>query len=151
MLGRYGSIGGLIVLLLLVFAGIGNVYLKKSRVSEEYRKEAHTLVEKCDCYATNKDYCDWLADVSHDEAFESSYKVSYRPGGRFRSSRDESTFDEYAYAESLFEGMIARAKEDKAEVVVQSLEKLLKELSEDEEDQSPAPASSAPAKPSGKR
>lgn len=151
MLGRYGSIGGLIVLLLLVFAGIGNVYLKKGRVSEEYRKEAHALVEKCDCYATNKDYCDWLADVSHDEAFESSYKVSYRPGGRFRSSRDESSFDEYAYAESLFAGMIARAKEDKADAVVKSLEKLLKELNEEEEDPATAPANSAPPKPPGRR
>lgn len=144
MLGRVGSIGGLVVLLLLMFAGIGNMYLKKSRVSEEYRKEAHALIEKCDCYQVNKDYCDWLVDATHDEVFDHSYKMNYRPGGRFRSSRDDSSFDESAYAEELFTGMIARAKEDKAEVVVKSLEKLLNELSEDEEE--PAKAGASPAK-----
>ncbi|MBX3379400.1 MAG: hypothetical protein KF805_04845 [Phycisphaeraceae bacterium] len=138
MLGRYGSIGGLVILLIAMFAGIGNVYLRKSRVSEEYRKEAHALVEKCDCYKANKDYCDWLVDATHDEVFDHSYKVSYRPGGRFRSTRDDSTFDESAYAEELFAGMIARAKDDKADTVVKSLEKLLKELSgEDEEPATP--------------
>lgn len=150
MFGRVGSIGGLIVLLVVMLAGIGNMYLKKNRVGEEYRKEAHALIEKCDCYKANKDYCDWLVDVSHDVAFEHSYKVSYRPGGRYRASRDESAFDESAYAEELFTGMIARAKEDKAEVVVKSLEKMLKDLSGEEE---PAPTTSAPApsKPPGRR
>ena len=149
MLGRYGSIGGLVFLLFLMFAGIGNMYLKKSRVSEEYRKEAHALIEKCDCYQSNKDYCDWLVDATHDEVFDHSYKMKMAGGGRFRSSRDESTFDESAYAEELFAGMIARAKEDKAEVVVKSLEKLLKELSGEEEE--PAPAPKSPARPAGRR
>jgi len=137
MFGRIGSIGGAVVLLVVMFAGIGNMYLKKSRVSEEYRKEAHALIEKCDCYKSNKDYCDWLVDATHDEVFDHSYKMNYRPGGRFRSSRDESSFDESAYAEELFTGMITRAKDDKAEVVVKSLEKLLKELSEDPSETAP--------------
>lgn len=151
MYGRIGSIGGLVVLLCLMFAGIGNMYLKKSRVSEEYRKEAHALIEKCDCYKTNKDYCDWLVDATHDEVFDHSYKMNYRPGGRYRSSRDESSFDESAYAEELFTGMIARAKEDKAEVVVKSLEKMLKDLSGEEEESAPATSAPTPAKPPGRR
>lgn len=151
MFGRVGSIGGAVVLLVLMFAGIGNMYLKKSRVGEEYRKEAHALIEKCDCYKTNKDYCDWLVDVSHDEAFEHSYKVSYRPGGRYRSSRDESSFDESAYAEELFTGMIARAKEDKAEVVVKSLEKMLKDLSGEEEEAAATTSAPSPSKRPGGR
>lgn len=151
MFGRVGSIGGAIVLLVALLAGIGNIYLKKNRIGEEYRKEAHALVEKCDCYKANKEYCDWLVDVSHDEAFEHSYKVSYRPGGRYRSSRDDSTFDESAYAEELFTGMIARAKEDKAEAVVKSLEKMLKDLSGEEEAGAATPSAPAQTKPPGRR
>lgn len=133
MFGRVGSIGGAIVALLVLLAGIGNVYLKKSRANEEYRKEAHALIEKCDCYKANKDYCDWLVEVSHDEAFDHSYKVSYAPRTRFRM-QDNSSFDEGAYAEELFDVMIRHAKEDKVDAVVKSLEKMLKELSEDEEE-----------------
>lgn len=133
MFGRVGSIGGAIVLLVVILAGIGNVYLRKGRVSEEYRKEAHAIVEKCDCYATNKEYCDWLVDATHDEVFDHSYKVKFTPGGRFRSTRDESTFDESAYAEELFDGMITRARDDKAEAVVASLEKMKKKIFEEEE------------------
>ncbi|MBX3390716.1 MAG: hypothetical protein KF691_14810 [Phycisphaeraceae bacterium] len=151
MFGRVGSIGGAIVLLIALLAGIGNVYLKKSRVSDDYRKEAHALVEKCDCYSANKDYCDWLVDVTHDEVFEHSYKVKFAPGGRFRSTRDQSTFDEGAYAEELFDGMLARAKDDKAEAVVASLEKLKKQLFEEEPESAPTAPPPAARPPQRKK
>ncbi len=143
MFGRVGSIGGLVVLLIALGAGIANVYYKKSKVGEEYRKEMHTLVEKCDGYNANKDYMDWLVDATHDEVFGKDYKVKFSPGGRLRSMRDESTFDEEAYAIDMFDGMIKRANEDKAEAVVKSLEKLLKELSEEDE---PANSKGTPTK-----
>lgn len=86
--------------------------------------------------------------MTHDEVFEHSYKVKYSPGGRYRAARDESTFDESAYAEELFAGMIARAKDDKAEAVVASLEKLKKKLSEAEEPEATPPP---PARPSQRK
>ncbi|MGH7244633.1 MAG: hypothetical protein ACREJD_14570 [Phycisphaerales bacterium] len=143
MFGRVGSIGGALVLLVALLAGIGNVYLAKSRAREDCRKEAHTLVEKCDCYKANKDYMDWLVDTTHDEVFDHSYKVKYSGGGRYRAMRDESTFDADAYMEELFAGMIARAKDDKADAVVKSLETLKKVLAEEDE---PPQQAAAPTK-----
>lgn len=131
MYGNYG-IGGLIVLVVLLGAGFANVYLRKGRVGEDFRKEVHAIVAKeCDGYKDNMEYIDWLVDASHDEAFAKHYQVKYSTGGRYRASRDESTFDVDAYADDLFAGMIARAREDKAENIALSLEKMVKELEEE--------------------
>lgn len=144
MYGRYGSIGGLIVVVILIGVGFVNVYLRKGRVGEEYRKEVHALVAKrCDGYKDNMEYIDWLVDASHDEAFSKNYQVHYSPGSRYRASRDESTFDVDAYAEQLFAGMIAKARDDKAENIAKAIEKMKQELEEEAEKEEAAEAATA--------
>ena len=132
MFGRFGSIGGLVVVIVLLCAGFANVYLRRGRVGEEYRKEVHALIAKrCEGYQDNKDYMDWLVDATHDEVFSKNYHVNYSPGGRYRASRDESTFDEDAYANELFAGMITKARDDKAENIAKAIEKMKKDLEEE--------------------
>jgi len=153
MYGRYGSIGGVIVLLIALGVGFGNAYMKKGRVGEEYRKEVHALIAKrCEGYKDNMEYIDWLVDSSHDEAFGKNYQVHYSPGSRYRASRDESTFDVDAYAEQLFEGMIAKARDDKAENIAKAIEKMKKELEDEAEKEEAAEAATAATmKPPGRK
>lgn len=130
MYGR--GIVGLVVLVVVLIVGVGNRYLHRSQVNEDYRKEFHALIVKCDGYSGNKDYYDWLVDSTHDEVFNHAYKM--RAGtGRGGLARDESTFDEDQYVEAMFEGMIAKAKNDKAEHVVKSIEGLLAKLEKEAE------------------
>ncbi|MFN9973582.1 MAG: hypothetical protein ACK58T_27200, partial [Phycisphaerae bacterium] len=56
-----------------------------------------------------------------------------------------STFDEGQYVEAMFEGMIAKAKNDKADHVVKSIEGLLTKLEKEAEaemkaEQAPPPS-----------
>ncbi|MBS0189985.1 MAG: hypothetical protein U0573_00520 [Phycisphaerales bacterium] len=144
-MGRAGSIGGVIVVLLMIGLGFANAYWRKSRTGEEFRVAVHKMIaDKCEGYKENQEYIDWLVDVSHDEAFAKNYHMNYTPRSRYRASRDESTFDLDAYADELFAGMIARAREDKAENIVVAIEKMKKTL-EEEGDKEEAAAASASA------
>ncbi len=142
MFGR--SLAGLVVLVVVLVVGVGNRYWHRSQVNEDYRKDFHALIVKCDGYSGNKEYFDWLVDATHDEVFNDAYKIKAGTG-RGGLARDESTFDEGQYVEAMFEGMIAKAKNDKADHVVKSIEGLLTKLEKEAEaemkaEQAPPPS-----------
>ncbi|HEX8875757.1 MAG TPA: hypothetical protein VF777_03350 [Phycisphaerales bacterium] len=130
MFGR--SLAGLVVLVVVLVVGVGNRFWHRSQVNEDYRKEFHSLIEKCDGYGGNREYFDWLVDSTHDEVFNEAYKMK-AGSGRGGLARDESTFDEDQYVEAMFEGMIAKAKNDKADQVVKSIEGLIAKLEKEAE------------------
>lgn len=143
MYGR-GGIVGLFVLIVVICVGWGNAYWKRSQVNEDYRKDFHALIEKCDGYSVNKEYFDWLVDATHDEVFNESYKITAGTGRR-GYARTESTFDEEKYVTMMIDGMLARAKEDKSDAVVKAIEALVAKL----EKEAAADAASEPAPPNG--
>lgn len=130
MFGR--SLAGLVVLIVVLVVGVGNRYWHRSQVNEDYRKEFHALIMKCDGYSGNKEYFDWLVDATHDEVFNHAYTMK-AGAGRRGMARDESTFDEAQYFEEMFAGMIEKAKSDKADGVVKAIEGLLAKLEKEAE------------------
>lgn len=130
MYGR--SLAGLVVFIVVLTVGWANIYWHRSQVNEDYRKEFHSLIEKCDGYSGNKEYFDWLVDSTHDEVFNDSYKIK-TGAGRRGMARDESTFDEEHYFETMIDGMIAKAKNDKADQVVKSIEAMVAKLAKEAE------------------
>jgi hypothetical protein len=140
MFGR--SLAGL-VLVVVVVVGVGNRYWHRSQVNEDYRKEFHAVITKCNGYSGNKEYFDWLVDATHDEVFNNSYTM--KPGrGRGGLAADESTFDEDQYVEAMFEGMITQARSDKAEDVAKAIETMRTKLEKEVEAEMKAEQSAPP-------
>jgi hypothetical protein len=147
MFGR-GGLAGLAVVIVIIGLAWGNAYWKRSQVNEDYRKDFHALIEQCDGYSGNKDYFDWLVDSTHDEVFNESYKITAGTGRR-GMTRTEATFDEEQYFMMMIDGMLARAKNDKADHVVKSIEALLDKL--EKEAEAEMKAEEAPPPPGTKR
>ncbi|MBY0111568.1 MAG: hypothetical protein K2Y21_02000 [Phycisphaerales bacterium] len=145
MFGR--SLAGLVVLIVVLSVGWVNIYWHRSQVNEDYRKEFHRLIEKCDGYGGNKEYFDWLVDSTHDEVFNDSYKIKTGTGRR-GMARDESTFDEERYFETMIDGMIAKAKNDKADQVVKSIEAMVAKLEKEAQAEAEAEAKAEAARSS---
>lgn len=148
MFGR-GGIAGLTVLIIVICVAWGNAYWKRSQVNEDYRKDFHALIEQCDGYSGNKEYFDWLVDSTHDEVFNESYTITAGTGRR-GIARTESTFDEAKYFTMMTDGMLARAKDDKADHVVKSIEALLAKLEKEAEAEEAAANPSANPPPNKK-
>jgi hypothetical protein len=110
-------LGGLVVLGI----AIGFKFMNKGDDGKEIRADAHKLVAQLPSYKENRQYYDWLCDVSHDEAFDKAYTVTYG-----RRSRNE--FDEEVYIEHLFEGMAAKARQDKSDHIAEECESALREM-----------------------
>lgn len=142
MFGR-GGLAGLFVLIAIICIAWGNAYWKRSQINEDYRKDFHALIERCDGYGNNKDYFDWLVDSTHDEVFNESYSIA-AGSGRRGFTRTEATFDEDKYVTMMIDGMIARAKNDKADHVVKSIEALIAKLEKEAEAEMNAQAASPP-------
>ena len=142
MFGR-GGLAGLFVLIVIIGIAWGNAYWKRSQINEDYRKDFHALIERCDGYAANKDYFDWLVDSTHDEVFNESYSIS-AGSGRRGLTRTEATFDEDKYVTMMIDGMLARARNDKADHVVKSIETLIAKLEKEAEAEVNAQGASPP-------
>jgi hypothetical protein len=132
----YKSGGSVVGTLVVIAAIFGYKFYNKNSLSEDYRKQAHALVERCDLYAANKDYVDSLCDDAHDTAFGEAYHMGL---GR----RDRSTFDEDVYAMELIKGMIQQATADGSTHIAESLTRLIRSEMEAEEKAAAAP----PTKP----
>lgn len=147
MYGR--GIAGLVVLVVVLVVGVGNRYWNRSQVNEDYRKGFHAVIMKCNGYSGNKEYFDWLVDATHDEVFNTAYQMKSGTG-RGGLARDESTFDEDQYVEAMFEGMITKARSDKAEDVAKAIEamrtKLEKEVEAEMKAEQAAPPNGAKRK-----
>ncbi len=90
----------------------------KSSSSQEYRRQAHTIVASLEGYTSKPDYYDWLADSGHDAVFNGAFHTEHR--GRYG---EKAWVDRDEYLDDLFAWMIEQATADHAPGVVDDLTK----------------------------
>jgi hypothetical protein len=114
------SVGGSIVLVIVVLVGIAMRYEHKSEAGSKMKAEVRAVLMHADGFAKNTDYFDSLLDVAHDEAFEAAYHMGY---GRYQ----RSTLNTDLYVEKVFSLMIERANSEGATHIGAAIDKVYKE------------------------
>lgn len=122
-MARAGGLGGFLVIVAIVF---GLKFYNKSEGGEEMLQLAHEAVRECDAYSTAPEYIDGLVDWAHTDAFEASFEMGW---GR----RQESTIYVDVYFDELFTRIIDRCREDRQDVIADSLEAMLAEVEDEGE------------------
>jgi len=104
-----------VIAVVIVGAFFGWKFYNKGSSSTEAREAIASWVQGTEIYAENKEYMDGLLDAFHENAFDKTYSL----GNRRRSSK----FDVDRYAEIMFTGMSAKAKNDGKLIVSQTIDK----------------------------
>ena len=114
------SLGGALVLVVLIGFGMYMKYSRKGDLSAEMRVVALESIATCATYEKNAAYMDQLCDQCHDSAFDSAYRM----GGR----RSGGSFDEEKYILALFKEMSDRAAAEGRKDVAEELREFRAEI-----------------------
>ena len=114
------SVGGTIVLMVVIVVGIAMRYERKSEAGSEVKAEVRQLLTRAEGFDKYTDYFDSLLEVAHEEAFDAAYHMGYGRHAR-------STMDTGLYIQTVFPLMIERANSEGATHIGAAIDKIYKE------------------------